>query len=91
MTCWHEYRLKRFFIAPTHTTRDWAHEKSETNRSTSSEQVRYSKSDPDEPQTPRHHLDNEMMATRWCFFNLSSQISNKEQISDIPKCKKCFA
>ena len=58
---------------------------------TSSEQVRYWKNNPDEPQISQHHTENEMMATRCRVFNFSSQMLNEERISDIPKCKKCFA
>ena len=58
---------------------------------TSSMVIRYWKADPDEPQTDRHKLENEMIESRWKVFKFRSQISKRKNISDIPQCINCFA
>ena len=58
---------------------------------TSLQEVRFFKRDPDEPQTSRHAIENEMMESRWNVFNLKYKFSKEEKIIDIPKCGSCFS
>lgn len=58
---------------------------------TSLDEIRYWKNDPDESQTSRHVIENEMMESRWKVFRLSYRFTEEEKIKDIPKCGRCFS
>ena len=58
---------------------------------TSLQEIRFFKHDPDEPQSSRHAIENEMMESRWKVFQLKHKFCETEKIVDIPKCGSCFA
>ena len=57
---------------------------------TSSHNIRFYFNTPEEIQTRRHKIENEGMEVRWKIFHLTYQFSEKEKITDIPKCPHFF-